>query len=145
MRGILEIQPPHGATALEGSAATGVVDDDLAHGDGGDREEMAPVVPVGRGAIEQADVRLVHQRRRVERDVTRVGRQAAVRHRVQLLVDQGEQRLDGPAATIPQHAQDLGDFVPGHDPSVLEGGNRRIGDLLTHLMMIASLSRRAKG
>jgi hypothetical protein len=56
------------AAALETGFAAGVLDEEAAHGLGGGGEELAAAVPVSVGRLaDQAQVRLVDQRRGLER------------------------------------------------------------------------------
>ena len=55
------------AARLDTHAPSRMVDDDLAHGDGGDREEMAAIMPARPGLIHEAHVRFMDEAGRVER------------------------------------------------------------------------------
>ena len=107
------------AAALLRAALAGVVHDDLAHRDGRDGEEVLPVLPVELAAIEQPQVGLVDEGRGVERHVAGARREAAMRHGVQLDVDERQQGLDRAALAAAQIAQDLGDVVPRHAGGLL--------------------------
>ncbi len=88
-----------------------MVDQDAPHGLGGHTEEVRPARERDLGLIHQLDVRLVDQRRRVERLVGRAVAQETARQHAELLVDERRQLVQGPRLTLADAAQQLRDAV----------------------------------
>jgi hypothetical protein len=63
------------------------IDQDSAHGCGGDRHEMCATLPLHSRLVDQPHIRFVNQRRRAERVASRLLLQLPVRQAAQLVVD----------------------------------------------------------
>ena len=74
--GVVELNPALPPAPLQAPLATGVLDEDAAHGFGRRGEEVAPALPaLSLVRIDEAEVRLVDQRRDLERLVRLLLRQ----------------------------------------------------------------------
>ena len=84
------------AAALLGGPLTRVVHDDLAHGQRGQGEEVAPVLdPCNRLRAEQLHEGLVHERRGLQGPARRARAEAASRRGLELLEDEREDVVVG--------------------------------------------------
>ena len=106
---------PLSAAALGGLAVAGLVHQHLAHRARGDREEVGPVARGHRGAAE-LEVGLVDQGGGVERPLDVLVAELAPGEAAQVVVDEGEQPLDGvrlPLVGGPEEARDVADIELG--------------------------------
>jgi hypothetical protein len=71
-----------------------VVHEDAAHHAGGDGEKMRAVVPLDRFPVDQTDIGLVDERRRLKAVSDALPRHAAPRDSVELLMDERNQSLE---------------------------------------------------
>jgi hypothetical protein len=106
----LELEAHLPLAALGRVASPRVVDEDLAHGAGGDAEEMRAVLPVDRAAADELEVGLVDEGRGLERVpralVPEIGAGAAA----QLVVHEREERVERTrvsGAPPPEELRDL--------------------------------------
>src|SRR5262245_35938207 len=125
--GLLEVAAAVPPASLLGALATGAIDEDPAHGLGRSGEEVAPAVPPpGLLGIDQPEIRLVHQRGRLERLAGPLLGQPLGRQLAELVVDQREQLLARPRLPVFDGREDASDVVrrrgrsprgPGWSPS----------------------------
>ena len=87
-----------------------VVHEDAAHHARGHGEEMRAVVPRDRLPVDQADVGLVDERRRLEAVPDALARHAASRDPVELVMDERNQALEGALVALPPFEQEPGDL-----------------------------------
>ena len=85
------------------------VDQDPPHRLGRGSIEVAPTVPGGRGASDEAQVRLVDQGRGLERVVGALGRHPLGRGRPKLLVHDGKEIRGGLSVAAPGAVHEVGD------------------------------------
>ena len=86
---LVEVNPGTVTAALESVVTAGVLDQDSTHGLGRRGEEMATAVPWPIGSLaDQPQVRLMHQRRRLQRLPRSLSRQPLRSQPPQLVVDQ---------------------------------------------------------
>ena len=83
------------AAAFSRLPRAGVIDQDAPHQPGGHREEVGAVLPFHLADVDQAQVRLVDERGRLERVPGALPAHLPVRETAQLLVHQGNQLLEG--------------------------------------------------
>jgi hypothetical protein len=102
-----------GTAALEAHAPSHVVHGDLPHGDGGDGQEVAAVVPVGARLIDQPEISLVDQPAGVERIVPGAPAQLDAGDPPQVLVEQRHQLVDGVRVAGAVRLEELGDVGQG--------------------------------
>src|SRR5262249_8051547 len=101
------------STPLEGALASGVVDEDSTHGLRSRSEEMSAIAPVrSLPCANQAQIRLVDQRRCLERLARFFVSQLLRGELAQLVVHQGEQFLGGVRVAVFDGGEDASDF--GH-------------------------------
>ena len=101
----------------------GSVDEDAAHGLGGGGEEVPAAVPVlGLLAAQQPQVRLMHQRGRLQGLAGPFVGQPLGRELAQLVVDERQQLLRGVRVALFDGSQDLRDI--GHVVQLYPGGER---------------------
>ena len=93
------------AAPLLGVAGPRVVDQDPAHGLGGDREEVAAVLPGDARLVDEAEIRLVDDGRRLERVARALSPELALGDLAQLRIDERHEPLDGRRVA----------FVPGDE------------------------------
>src|SRR5262249_42165723 len=90
--GLGEIDAPAVTAAFLGLFATGIFDQDAAHGLGRRRDKVPGTVPMGVGlAPHEPEVSLVDQGGRLQGLAGPLGRQPSSRELAQLVVDEGEQ------------------------------------------------------
>ena len=78
---------------LPHSATTSVIDEDLPHRERGGTMEVAVIVPLRPPG--EAQVRLVHERGRLQSVVARLPAEVSLRQPAQLLIDLGPKRIRG--------------------------------------------------
>ena len=101
-----------------------VVHEDAAHHASGHGEEMRAVVPLDRLPVDQADVGLVDERRRLEAVPHALARHAASRDPVELLMDERDQLLEGALVALSPSEQQSGDLrVVVGNPGILSPFN----------------------
>ncbi len=100
------------AAALVGAAGTRRVDHDLAHGARRDRQKMLAIARRPLVVARELEIRLVHQGRGRERRIAHMGREESMRHPAELLVEQGEQRIERLLAAAVGLAQEPRDGPP---------------------------------
>ena len=135
--GGVEVYPAAVAAALEPVSPPGVLDQDPPHGLGRRGEEVAASVPgpVGIDA-DQPQVRLVHQRRGLERLPGRLPRHPLRGQPPQLVVDQGQQLASRSSAlrgrVIPGRGQPRRDRLRWMWSSTVTPMHYLVGELLVH-------------
>ena len=102
----------HAATALVAQPGAGVFDEDAPHRHARRTEKMRAVAEAGHVA-DQAQIGLVHQRRRHQRDAIAFARQLRLRHGAQFGVDQGPQPLARGGVAVRERAEGAGDVAAG--------------------------------
>jgi hypothetical protein len=95
-----ERDPSLGASALGPHSAPRVVDENPSHQLRGDGEEVRPVLPLHAALIDELQIRLVHQRRRLERMVGSLARKVPFGQRLQLPVDHRHHLVEGFRAAV---------------------------------------------
>jgi hypothetical protein len=104
---VVQRQPLAVAAALVGGAAAGVIDQHLAHGAGGGRQELAAALGGAQGVgAEEAQDGLVDQGGRLQRVAGPLAAQQAAAQPPQLVVDQGDQLVAGAGAAGPDLLQE---------------------------------------
>jgi hypothetical protein len=93
--------------------AARAVDDDLPHRRGGHGEEVRAIPPLRPGLIDELEVGLVDQGGRVEGGAGRAAGQTGVRHRVQAIVDQRDELVEGVPVPASQGQESLRDLAGG--------------------------------
>ena len=96
--------------ALLGAARAGMVDENAAHHASRNRHEVCAIVPCDSVAIDQPQIRLVDERRRLKALRRTFARQAAACDPVELFVDERNQPLEGRLVAFPPLDQEPGDF-----------------------------------
>jgi hypothetical protein len=97
-----------------------VIDEDAAHHLRGHGEEVRAVVPRGAALVDEAEIELVHQRRRLQGVAGALGVQVPLRDRAQRIVDEAEELVACFLAPFIPLTEKLGDF--GHWTDLLKGG-----------------------
>ncbi|MEO1087403.1 MAG: hypothetical protein AAFY88_24460, partial [Acidobacteriota bacterium] len=99
------------AAAFAPSPGLGVIDQDLAHGAGGQRQEVGPVGDADPLRLQKPGVDLMHQRGRIQRIQPGSTATLAARQESQLLVDLGKKGVERGLLelTAGQHAGGHGD------------------------------------
>ena len=87
-------------TAPPGATAAGDVHEDATHHLRRHAEEMSAVLPANGIPAEQPQANLVDEPRRLHRDVAAFPREVAVRHSVQLAVDEWDQSVEGALVAV---------------------------------------------
>ncbi len=101
----------HAAAALLPRCPARVVDDDLPHRLGGDGEEVAAIRPVGAGAVDQLEIRLVHEHRRVDRLPGPGAGELTPGRGAELGVDEAEDDVDRVAVAVADRGEEPGDLA----------------------------------
>src|SRR5262249_25957643 len=115
--GVEEIVPMPAAAGLACSFPAGIFDEDAAHGLGGGGEEMTTAVPaLTLDFAHQSYIRLVDQRRGLERLAGLLLRQPPGGELAQLVVDQGQEGLGGPGVALLDGREDARDIVHRRGP-----------------------------
>ena len=99
------------AAALLVALRPGDVHEDAPHQPRGHREEVGPVLPVDVLDVDQPEVRLVHQRRRLQAVPAALARHAAPRDPPQFVVHQRDQLVEGGLIALPPCEEKSGDLV----------------------------------
>ena len=110
-RGLIERDALPVAAALPGLSRSGVVDDDVAHGGGGQGEEVGPVLDLDPGLVDELEVGLVDQAGGPERDLPAPSLELPACGAVKLVVEEGDESIQRPAVALSQGHQQLGGLV----------------------------------
>lgn len=86
--------PHHVPPSLSRSAPPGVIDEHVPDHTGADGEEVAPTLPARLRAFGQAEIRLVYDRRGVQRVFPLLSPQPTVRDAAQVVVNERDQSLE---------------------------------------------------
>jgi len=79
-----------------------VVHEDTAHHAGSDAEEVAAILPLDASLVDETQIRLVHQRRRLQRVIGPLAAKMGAGQPAQLVIDEREKLfLDGRVAAAP--------------------------------------------
>ena len=82
-------------SALDRMMRAGVLDENLAHRPGGDPEQMGAVFDGWQGPAEETEIGLVHQTGRLERVTRSLPSHGPASHRLQVVVDEREEAVNG--------------------------------------------------
>ena len=107
---LVEGDPGGRAAALQRVPRSRVVHEDVAHHPGTDRKEMRAVVPRHALDVDQAEVRLVDQRRRLEAVPRVLASRVSPGDLVEFPMYERNQLLQGPLVALPPSEQQAGDF-----------------------------------
>ena len=108
------------AAAFVRAPCARMVHEDATHDAGGDGQEMRAVVPLDRLAVDQANIRLVDERRRLEAMTHALSRHAASRDPVEFLMDERDQSLEGALVALSPFEEQPGDVRVGiRNPGIL--------------------------
>jgi hypothetical protein len=87
-----------------------VVDENAAHHPRGDAVELRAILPVDAALVDESQIHLVHERRRLQRVIATLAAQVRCRAPVQCVVDEGHQpiaRLLVAGSPGPQQRRDI--------------------------------------
>jgi len=108
----------HVAAAFSGVPSARLIDQDLPHQTRGEREKVRPVAQLDAIEINQPQVRLVNERRRLEHVPSRLRSETCVRDPAQFVIDERNEALQRVAVALLPGEQHLRDFpaavVLGH-------------------------------
>ena len=76
-------------------AAAGFIDEDAAHEEGGDSEEVGAAFPLDGGLVEKAEVRFVDEGGGLERCAGRVAAHVRAGEAVEVVIDEGREGVPG--------------------------------------------------
>jgi hypothetical protein len=93
--------------------AAGVIHENPAHHLRRNAEEMRPIPPVAVPLVDQAQVQLVNERGRLQREATPLAEKLALCHTTQLRVDERQQLVEGVSVATPPFAQKRRHVGPG--------------------------------
>lgn len=104
---VLELHLDGAAAAALSEAGSGVVDQDMAHDGGGNREEVPAVSDLDGGLAEEADVDLMDKRRGLKRMRVLFARQRALGDQAQFIIDLGDELIAGALVALAPSFQKL--------------------------------------
>jgi hypothetical protein len=124
----IEVEPLAPAAPLDAAASAGAFDEDAAHGLGGGGEEVPAAVPRRRLVhVHQAKVRLMHQRRGLERLPRLLLGEPLPRQPAQLVVDQRQQLIGGLGVALFDGGKDARDLAHAAQDNRRPAGRQTVG------------------